>query len=392
MTYNIAFIIEQALGHITHSQNLQNNVVRDSAVQAYWGLPVWQTRGIVSKIPVLRSNWTLQAGWQSRRSLAAISRQVRLDLLFFHTQVTAVLAQDWIRRFPCVVSLDATPRQYDSLGATYAHQPGPEWLENWKWRLNRDCFSHARHLVTWSQWAKQGLVDEYQVPDEKITVIPPGVNVADWTSSPGEQGTKSTGLLPSTEAGSSLPHEAVVRILFVGGDLQRKGGLLLIEAFRALRRELSDTAQEIELHLVTRQTLPPEPGLFIYNQMQPNSPELKSLYFNSHIFCLPTFGDCLPMVLSEAGAARLPLISTRVGAIDEIVRDGETGFLIPVGDADALIAALRKLVEAPALRQSLGENAHQIVRKEYDAGANANRLLTLLKQTIAETSSAYQKP
>ena len=174
-----------------------------------------------------------------------------------------------------------------------------------------------------------------------------------------------------------------MRILFVGGDLQRKGGLLLLEAFRELRRELSGTDPEIELHLVTRHPVPAEPGLFVYNQMQPNSTELKQLYFNSHIFCLPTYGDCLPMVLSEAGAARLPLISTRVGAIDEIVRDGETGFLIPAGDAAALAVALRKLIEVPELRQSLGERAAQVVRKEYDAEANASSLLALLKQTIA---------
>ena len=382
MTNNVGFIIEQALGHITHGQNLRNNVAKDLTVHAYWGLPVWQTRGIVSKIPVYRSNWTLQAGWQARRSLAAISRQVRLDLLFFHTQVTAVLAQDWMRRIPSVVSLDATPRQYDSLGETYAHTPGPEWLENWKWRLNRDCFSQARHLVTWSQWAKQGLVDEYKVPAEKITVIPPGVNVAEWTP-PGEQRLDNFGVEQVIEGYSYQPQNKVVRILFVGGDLQRKGGLLLLEAFRELRSELSDTDPEIELHLVTRHPVPAEPGLFVYNQMQPNSPELKQLYFNSHIFCLPTYGDCLPMVLSEAGAARLPLISTRVGAIDEIVRDGETGFLIPAGDAAALAVALRKLVEVPELRQSLGERAAQVVRKEYDAEANATSLLALLKQTIA---------
>ena len=79
----------------------------------------------------------------------------------------------------------------------------------------------------------------------------------------------------------------------------------------------------------------------------PNSPELIELYHGADVFCLPTLGDCLPMVLSEAGAVGLPLVSTDVGAISEIVRDGETGLLVPVGDADALAAAL-----APAGRRS----------------------------------------
>ena len=58
-------------------------------------------------------------------------------------------------------------------------------------------------------------------------------------------------------------------------------------------------------------------------------------------------GDCLPMVLSEAGAVGLPLVSTDVGAISEIVRDGETGLLVPVDDVGALAAALHRLADDP---------------------------------------------
>ena len=84
--------------------------------------------------------------------------QIKLDALFFHTQVPAVLAQSWLRKIPGIVSLDATPLQYDELGAFYKHKQGPAWLENWKWRLNRDCFRSARRLVAWAEWTKLGFV------------------------------------------------------------------------------------------------------------------------------------------------------------------------------------------------------------------------------------------
>jgi glycosyltransferase involved in cell wall biosynthesis len=386
----IGFIIEQALGHITHGQNLQKNVARDPSVQAYWGLPTWKTNGLSSKIPLYKSNWTVQAGLQTRRALSQMNHQARLDALFFHTQVTATLSQDWLRRIPSIVSLDATPQQYDSLGDTYAHIRGPEWLERRKWLLNRDCFRHAKRLVTWSQWAKQGLVDEYQVPSEKIAVIPPGVNIAEWTPANVRQAVSlPTGQVEELYSSHHSPSNEVVRILFVGGDLQRKGGLLLLEAFRALRRELVDrnhgASPSIELHLVTRNPLPVEPGLFVYNQMQPNSLELKQLYYHSQIFCLPTFGDCLPMVLSEAGAAGMPLVSTQVAAIPEIVRDGTTGLLVSPGDLPALTTALRQLVCDPPLRARLGSCAAEVVRREYDAEKNAARLIDILKMT-AEAS------
>jgi glycosyltransferase involved in cell wall biosynthesis len=276
--------------------------------------------------------------------------------------VPAILAQRWLRKIPGIVSLDATPRQYDELGAFYKHERGPAWLEAWKWRLNRDCFRSARRLVAWAKWTKLGLVQDYEVPADKITVIPPGVNVQEWRR-------------PTPR----MPHADPVKILFVGGDFERKGGLVLLEAFRALRH------LGPELHLVTKDRLPPEPNVFIYSNLEANSQPLKDLYHTCDIFALPTFGDCLPMVLSEAGASRMAIVSTNVAAIPEIVRNGETGLTVPVGDTASLTLALRDLATNPVLRMTLGECAMAHVTRHYDAPTNASRLLGLLK---AEANAA----
>ncbi|MCA9978355.1 MAG: glycosyltransferase family 4 protein, partial [Anaerolineales bacterium] len=351
------------MGHVTHGQNLQKNIASDPAIDAQWVLPAWEAGGIAGLIP----NWTLRAGWQARQGIAALQRQASLDALFFHTQVTAVLAVNWIKKIPSIISLDATPRQYDELGEFYAHDPGPAWLENWKWQLNRNAFQAARHIVTWSEWAKKGLVREYEVPAEKITVIPPGVNMQDWRR-----------LQPRVTL-----TKAPVKLLFVGGNLERKGGFILLEAFRSLKTMLANEQPglEIELHLATKDQVKEEPGLFVYNNMQPNSAPLKKLYHDCDIFCLPTYGDCLPMVLSEAAAAGLPTISTNVAAIPEVTVDGKTGFIIPPGDVHALVQALKKLVVDAKFRQQQGEQAVEYVQQKFDAQANAVRLLELLKET-----------
>jgi glycosyltransferase involved in cell wall biosynthesis len=292
--------------------------------------------------------------------LPALNRRARLNAIFFHTQVTAVLSPDWMRRIPSIVSLDATPRQYDRLGAFYQHTTGPACLENWKWRLNRNCFRIARHIVAWSEWARDGLMDEYEVPIDKITVIPPGVDIQAWARPPYRKERQSS----------------PIRILFVGANLERKGGRVLLEAFRRLRTQYVD----LELHLVTRDPITPEPAVFLYQTMQPNSLPLKELFFSSDIFCLPTQGDCLPLVLSEAGAAGLPLISTRLAAIPEIVRDGETGFVVPPGDLEALVAALQRLIVDQDLRTRQGQAAERLVRQKFDVGRNVAQLLDLMKQ------------
>ena len=354
--YQFGFLLEQSLGHITHTKNLVTNVALDPEVHAHWGLIDFEATGVAGRLPVYRSNWTVRAGVRARREVARMNGQIKLDALFFHTQVPAVLAQSWLRKIPGIVSLDATPLQYDELGAFYKHKQGPAWLENWKWRLNRDCFRSARRLVAWAEWTKLGLVRDYEVPAEKITVIPPGVNVNEWRR--------------------PMPreiHDNPVKILFVGGDLERKGGLVLLEAFRALRH------LGLELHLVTKDRLAPEPGVFVYNNLQANSQPLKDLYHTCDVFALPTFGDCLPMVLSEAGAAGMAIISTSVAGIPEIVLNGETGLTVPVGDASSLTQALRDLATSPALRMTLGERALAHVTRRYDAPTNANLLLDLLK-------------
>lgn len=366
----VGFIIEQALGHVTHTKNLQANVPKDPAIEAHWGLVPFDVTGMGTRIPIFNSNWTVRAGLRARRALAGLTRRTRLDALFFHTQVPAVLAGKWIRRYPTIVSLDATPLQYDELGASYAHGRGPEWLESLKWRMNRDCFRYASHIVAWSEWAKRGLVKDYEVPPDKVSVIPPGVNVADWVA-------------PTRRSARTGP----VKLLFVGADLRRKGGHHLIEAWSRLRERHSGSGRTLELHLVTKTVVPQQPGLFVHTNLQANSPGLKKLYHESDIFCLPTLGDCLPMVLSEAGAAGLPSISTNVAAIGEITRDGETGLIIPPDDVNALEGAIERLVCDEKLRLTLGTAGVRLVSNQYDAEANARKLLSLIKDVASSAKT-----
>ncbi len=366
--HRIGFIVEQTLGHVTYAQNLQRTVAADPDIRACWEPIAWETRGVASRVPIYRSNWTVRAGIRARRAIGRISGRATVDALFFHTQVPAMLSTGWMRRVPSVVSLDATPRQYDAFGEHYRHRVGPAWLEHLKWTAHRRCFQTARGLVAWSDWAKRGLTGEYDVPAEKVSVIPPGVNVGDWAR-------------PAPRERRPGP----VKVLFVGGDLKRKGGPLLVEAFHALR------PLGIELHLVTRDRVAAEPGVFVHSRMEPNSAALKQLYHDSDVFCLPTHGDCLPLVLAEAGAAGLPVVATDVAGIGEIVEDGITGFLVPVGDASALTAALKALVANPELRLGQGARAAAAVAARFDAERNARRLLDVVKRECAPALTAPER-
>jgi glycosyltransferase involved in cell wall biosynthesis len=359
---HVGLVFEPVLGHLTHAQNLRELIGRQRRIDPSFYFVPFDVTGLATYLPTYRSNWSLRAGVRTRRALQSIQGAAVLDALFVHTQVPAVLSPDVLRRIPTVVSVDATPRQYDELGLQYEHAVSGSLVEGAKWRLNATCFARAHHVVAWSAWARDGLVRDYGVPAGKVTVLAPGVRLERWTP-------------PAVDR---RPADETVRILFVGGDLERKGGRLLLKAVSALRQR-AGAAAAVELHLVTKTEIDSEPGVVVHTGLTPNSDDLLDLYRSSDVFCLPTLGDCLPMVLAEAGAVGLPLVATDVGGIREIVQDDRTGYLVPVGDSEALTDRLHRLVTDEQLRRRLGRGAQTVVRSEHDAARNADTLVELLR-------------
>ena len=211
----VGLVLEQTLGHQTHTDNLLRVMPGLGAIE-----PVFRTVsfGPSSRLRLIPgySNWTVRAGLRTSHALRDLERVSAPDVLFFHTQVVATLAGRWMKRIPSVVSLDATPRQYDSMAEFYDHPVGGYLSESMKLALNRRCFNRAVTIVAWSDWCRDSLVEDYGVDPKKVHVIPPGVDREVWSRPP------------------DRARADTVRILFVGGDFRRKGGPQLIEAVRLL--------------------------------------------------------------------------------------------------------------------------------------------------------------
>jgi len=299
-----AFIMEQTLGHVTHYRNMRSAIDADTSISATWLPLAFPIHGTLETLPVLRSNWAARSSLRARRIL----RQHRVihthQALFFHTQVTTLLCTGLLRGVPSVISLDATPINYDSVGLGYSHHKQGRPAEKLKLLIHRRPLLAAGALVTWCDWARRSLIDHYDVPADRITVIAPGVPLAQWPP---------PRMRPDTEP---------LRILFVGADFIRKGGKDLLAATKQLTRP-------VELHLVTKAEIPERPGVRVYRDLAPNSDLLKRLYAEADLFVLPTHADCFPLVIQEAMAAGLPIIASDVGAIGEVVIPDRTGLLIP---------------------------------------------------------------
>jgi glycosyltransferase involved in cell wall biosynthesis len=365
MAHKIGFVMEQTLGQITHTQNFMPWVGEDPEVEPTWILIAYDTPGPLRSVPIVGGNWTVRASLEARARLRDVLRRQTLDALFLHTQVTALFAHRLMTRIPSVVSLDATPINFDRVGGPYGHRPSPlPQIEGVKNALMRRTFKYARKMVIWHNAGKRSLVDDYRVPPERVVVIPPGIDLERWRF--------------ERETGESAP----VRLLFVGGDFRRKGGETLLAAFRAR------LMPECELDIVTRDPVDIQglSNVRVHHGLRPNMPELIDLYARADVFIFPTLGDMLPLAIMEAMAAGLPVIGTRVGALGEQIDDGVTGFLIEPGDEHSLAETTLRLIRSATLRRNMGLAARRAAEERFNARLNYRRLLEVCKSVVGPDS------
>jgi glycosyltransferase involved in cell wall biosynthesis len=85
-------------------------------------------------------------------------------------------------------------------------------------------------------------------------------------------------------------------------------------------------------------------------------------------------------------AMRLPVIATDVGAAAEVIRQGETGLLVKVDDAESLGAAIQTLLQNPALRRQMGERGRELVELKFNASINVPKILALMKGAVMQAT------
>jgi glycosyltransferase involved in cell wall biosynthesis len=99
----------------------------------------------------------------------------------------------------------------------------------------------------------------------------------------------------------------------------------------------------------------------------------------------------MPMVLLEAAAGGLPVVTTRVGGTAEVVLDGESGYLAPPGDSPALASAMLRLMNlSEAERRALGERGRDHIRTNYGLHRVVERWEELYREVLAEKAARRQ--
>jgi glycosyltransferase involved in cell wall biosynthesis len=102
------------------------------------------------------------------------------------------------------------------------------------------------------------------------------------------------------------------------------------------------------------------------------------------VFCLPSRNEGLPLVIPEAMAMRLPVVSTYVGGIPLVVQEGQTGYLVQAGDVEALRKRLLELAADPALRRRLGEQGRESALARYAAERMADDYMQVYREVLGQ--------
>jgi glycosyltransferase involved in cell wall biosynthesis len=179
-------------------------------------------------------------------------------------------------------------------------------------------------------------------------------------------------IVPNAAAQPSLPHVGggeTAHILFLGRINDMKGAPQLGEALSRMR-DLPNWRATLagDGHVEAARTRTAEYGLAdrvdLPGWVGPD--RVAELIASADILVLPSFIENLPLSIIEAMASGVAVVATPVGAVPDIVRDEETGLLVPVGDVDALEAALTRLVKDPALRHRLGSAGLALHREKLD--------------------------
>ncbi len=239
--------------------------------------------------------------------------------------------------------------------------------------VKRFVLKHADAVVV-NSTANQALCQKIW-PEREYPIIPMGVDATRFAER------------PKHKKGD------IFEVLFVGRLAEVKGVIYLCQAMKLLQKKRKDT------HLTVVGDGPERPALesFVLENsledviafagwVQPT--ELPQYYANADVFAGPSIRDsasrieAFGLVFAEASAAGLPVVTTNVGGVTDIVKDGETGLVVPQKDSQALYEALEYLYTHRTRGKEMGRRGQKFVTENFSWEAITKRYLDLFASLI----------
>jgi glycosyltransferase involved in cell wall biosynthesis len=304
--------------------------------------------------------------WHSEfiaRRKTELERKQQFDLLLVFGWENAVAFRDLAHRIPAAVMMDAVP-------ATMDRQLRQRGLDSWKRRLAhwvhhrafRSAAAEFDQFLPKSSDCAASLERDYGVDPSRCSV----------TLAPQDLGWWAPPLRSLTPPW---------RMLFAGNDFERKGGDFLLRLYSEhLAKECTLTILSNDPALPSRQL--PQGVRLVRGATRE---QVREAYWDSHLFLFPTRQDFTPFVVAEAAAAGLPSLATSVDGISDLIKDGETGFVLPREAATGQWAEkIHRLLADPEALRSMSDQTRRFAEERL----SLERFDQLVADVIARLRAA----
>jgi hypothetical protein len=335
------FINGLELGFGTTTRSLEALTASRSDIEAVHfsvRMPLW-LRAICWETPLRNGRvdfhaWRMLHGWAALlRPLLAPGGPLsmdRFDVVHVLTQQRALASARLLSSFAhppkLVVNADATLSAWDRTFEVHTHAT-PLQL-----RIERSIFHAAANsggaVACASRWVADSVITDSGIAAQRIFLHMPCAHRL-----PG-----ATPRRPDAHFDRSGP----LRLIFVGNAWQRKGGPRLV------RWHQQRWADRAELHVCSSEARPdPSARNIVWHGRVDHDRLIRELLPTMDVFVLPTYEDTFLIAAQEAQAMGVPVVSSRLAGIPEVVLDGQTGLLCPRHDDQAFIAGVERFIQEP---------------------------------------------
>ena len=235
-------------------------------------------------------------------------------------------------------------------------------------------------VISITEYTKDYLVSEYKIPKEKIELIYQGTEINRFTSN--EQSVEEA------KKRYELPDTAFPILASVGAYEDRKGQIVLLQAIK----KLIDSNRLPNVHVLFVGEGPDEEmlravtnvyGLNNNVSFYPFTKEPNYVFDRIDILTLPSlYKEGLPNVILEAMSMKVPVVSSRMAGVPEVVIDGETGFMTDIGNVEQFADAIFELSKDKELMLKMGDNARELMEEKFDKKVQFAQFLDYFKSLV----------
>jgi glycosyltransferase involved in cell wall biosynthesis len=237
--------------------------------------------------------------------------------------------------------------------------------ERWLWPL-------THHLICNNKKIQSFLQQEYNIPPQRLSLIPNGVDTDFFAPSGPNRGNGN------------------LKVLSIGRLVPDKDQATLLQAFSLVLQDHPNTDLWLvgngpcknQLDTLIRQKFPASRVV-----MLPGQVDIRPFFHRASLFVLSSVTEALPNVVLEAMASGLPIVATNVGGLPEVVNPGQTGLLVPPKEPARLAQAILQLLADEELRRAFGRAGRERVVREYSFNRMVRRYEVLFDALLAQKGS-----